>query len=271
MRTIITTRSRIDASHSTEWGHKFRGRIWDALADTDYQPRHDFDGPSGFVTSCPLPFGDVEEGEVRTIMVASPYDGMLDAIEANLEMIPRLTIGEWELDVLDINRAAPDVGAVGTRGVLETVTGVLVTITPERRPEYGIDRHLTEAQRTSGEGTFWRRRFGMESFVTPIENNLDRKHRLFKPGHLPGPSDVSGQLFDSLTCIKDFATPMTLTEGVEHTLVMSKWDFGYEVRDTDHRRHLNLILDCGLGERNTLGLGFANLVTDGGDWVGVAQ
>jgi CRISPR-associated endoribonuclease Cas6 len=43
------------------------------------------------------------------------------------------------------------------------------------------------------------------------------------------------------------------------TYVLSKWEFSYTVRDDHHRRHLNLALDCGLGERNSLGLGFVNL------------
>jgi CRISPR-associated endoribonuclease Cas6 len=43
------------------------------------------------------------------------------------------------------------------------------------------------------------------------------------------------------------------------TYVLSKWRFEYNVRDDDHRRHLNLALDVGLGERNALGLGFVNI------------
>jgi CRISPR-associated endoribonuclease Cas6 len=46
------------------------------------------------------------------------------------------------------------------------------------------------------------------------------------------------------------------------TYVLSKWEFSYTVRDDHHRRHLNLALDCGLGERNSLGLGFVNLNED---------
>jgi CRISPR-associated endoribonuclease Cas6 len=269
MRTVIATRSRADAAHSTEWGHKFRGRVWDALVDTDFRALHDSDDPSGFVTSVPIPFGDVSEGAIRTVMVASPHDRMLAAIEDDLDATPRLTIGEWDLEVLDVSRAAPDVGTPGTRGVLETVTGVLVSIKPSRRSEYGINRHLSEEQIESGERTFWRPEFGMEPFLTQIENNLDLKHRLFMPDHLPGPADVQGQLFDSFNCFKEFATPMTVAQGVERTLVMTKWRFGYEVRDNDHRRHLNLALDCGIGERNPLGLGFVDRVTNAeGEWIG---
>jgi len=62
--------------------------------------------------------------------------------------------------------------------------------------------------------------------------------------------------------IKTFAVPVTVTEGVEMTYVLSKWRFEYQVRDDDHRRHLNLALDTGIGERNGLGLGFINITYD---------
>jgi CRISPR-associated endoribonuclease Cas6 len=41
--------------------------------------------------------------------------------------------------------------------------------------------------------------------------------------------------------------------------VLSKWRFDYTVRDDHHRRHLNLALDTGIGERNSLGFGFVNI------------
>jgi CRISPR-associated endoribonuclease Cas6 len=47
------------------------------------------------------------------------------------------------------------------------------------------------------------------------------------------------------------------------TYVLSKWRFEFTVQSDDHRRHLNLALSTGLGERNALGLGFVNLVEDG--------
>lgn len=263
MRLIISTRSNLDAAHSTEWGYKLRGRVYEALDGTEYDYVHERDEPPGFVTSCPRPFGDVREGERRFIMLASPDETMLEVIRDNLEDDPVLNIGEWSLDIEYIHSRRFDVGDPGSRNALETVTGVLVSFPSYRIEEYGIDRHLTDEQIESGQRCYWRPKFGMGLFINAIEANLDRKHRLFKPDHLPGPSDVPGQLFDSFKPIKQdvtFVTPVRLTENVEHTLVLSKWRLGYEVRDQDHRRHLNLALDCGIGERNPLGLGFVERV-----------
>jgi CRISPR-associated endoribonuclease Cas6 len=52
------------------------------------------------------------------------------------------------------------------------------------------------------------------------------------------------------------------------TYVVSKWRLGYRVRDDHHRRHLNLALDCGIGERNSLGFGFVNITEKNSPWEG---
>ena len=99
----------------------------------------------------------------------------------------------------------------------------------------------------------------MEPLRNQLEANLDKKHGLYAPEYLPGPSDIDGALFDGYELIKTFAVPVTVVEGEEMTYVLSKWRFEYTVRDDDHRRHLNLALDVGLGEQNSLGLGFVNI------------
>jgi CRISPR-associated endoribonuclease Cas6 len=98
----------------------------------------------------------------------------------------------------------------------------------------------------------------MEPFRVQIENNLDRKHGLYAPEHLPGPSDRPGELFDGYDLLKTFAVPVDVSNR-RLTYVLSKWCLSYTVRDDHHRRHLNLALDCGIGERNSLGLGLLNL------------
>lgn len=258
MRLIVSTRSNLDASHSTEFGYKLRGRIWRALEETEFDYRHKQDEPPGFVTSCPRPFGDVREGESRFLMIASPDETLLEHIHDNLDDEPTLNIGEWSLDIESIHSRRIDVGELGSRGRLETATGVLVSFPPHKFQELGLTKHLTDEQIESGERCFWRPKFGNGLLFDQLEANLDRKHRLFKPDHLPGPSDVPGRLFDRYELLKTFATPKRLTESVEHTLILSKWRLGYQVRDQDHRRHLNLALECGLGERNPVGLGFVD-------------
>jgi CRISPR-associated endoribonuclease Cas6 len=196
----------------------------------------------------------MEAGDNRTLLVASPNEELLAHVATDLLNDRELNVGEMPFRVTDLSDLNPDVGEPGTSGTIETGTGLLVRIPPWRCDEYGIDHP------GGNTAVYWRPEHTMEPLKNQLEANLDKKHDLFMPDHLPGPSDVEGNLFEEYELLKTFAVPVTVTEGEQQTFVLSKWRFGYTVRDDDHRRHLNLALDCGLGERNSLGFGFMNIV-----------
>lgn len=252
MRLLVRLRARADAAYDNRYHHKLRGRIWQALDGTEFDESHDGDDPPGFVYSNPFPPRDMREGDRRTLLVASPNEELLSHVAEDLQDDPELNIGQMPFEVTDLSAPTPDVGEPGTSGTLETGTGVLVRIPPWRFDDYGIDHGHEEAE-------FWRPEHSMAPFREQVEANLDKKHRLFAPDYLPGPSEVEGELFDGYELLKTFAVPLEVTQGEEMTYVLSKWKLGYTVRDDHHRRHLNLALDCGIGERNSLGLGFLNV------------
>jgi CRISPR-associated endoribonuclease Cas6 len=255
MRLLIRLRARRDTAYDNQYHDKLRGRIWRALQETEYEQYHDQNRPVGFSYSNPFPPGDMQEGDERTLLIAAPQEPLLAAIAEDLTDDRELNVGEMPLYVDEVKSLSPDVGEPGTTGTIESGTGVLVRIPPWRADDYGLENPGEQA-------IYWRPEHSMEPFVTQIENNLDKKHELFCPEYLPGPSEADHELFDSYELIKTFAVPLTVSQGQEMTYVLSKWRLGYQVRSDDHRRHLNLALDTGIGERNALGLGFLN-ITEG--------
>ena len=252
MRILVRLRARADTAYDNAYHHKLRGRLWKGLEGSEYDDLHDKNQPKPFVYSNPFPPGEIHEGDERNLLVASTDESLLAYIAENLNHDPELNIGEMPFHVDEITPLSPDVGEPGTSGTLETGTGVLVRIPPWRFDDYDIEVDHDEAE-------FWRPEHTMEPFQNQIEANLDKKHRLYAPDYRPGPSDTEGDLFDGYELIKTFALPVTPTMGREETWVLSKWRFDYTVRDDDHRRHLNLALDVGVGERNSLGFGFVNI------------
>jgi CRISPR-associated endoribonuclease Cas6 len=253
VRLLVRLLARADTVYDNAYHHKLRGRIWNALEETEFETGHDTNDPPGFTYSNPFPPGDMREGDERTLLISSPYEELLTPVARDLQEDRELNVGEMPYHVEHVSALAPDVGEPGTSGVIETGTGLLVRIPPWRCDEYGIDHPGGET------AVFWRPEHTTEPLVNQLESNLDKKHRLYAPEHLPGPSDVDGGLFNSYELLKTFSIPVTVTQGETMTYVLSKWKFGYTVRDDHHRRHLNLALDCGLGERNSLGLGFVNI------------
>lgn len=253
MRLLTKLRARADAAYDHTYHHKLRGRLWGALEDTEFGDRHDANEPPGFVYSNPFPPRDMTAGDERHLVVAAPEEQLLTHVARDFQNERELNVGEMPFEIVDVGGLAPDVGEPGTTGTLETGTGVLVRIPPWKREDYGIEGDYGE------QATYWRPEHTMRPFREQIESNLDAKHGLFGPDWLPGPSETDGELFEEYELIKTFALPVTATEGQELTYILSKWRLGYRVRDDDHRRHLNLALDCGIGERNALGFGLLNL------------
>lgn len=254
MRVMVDLEAAADAAYRTNYHHKLRGRLWRALDGTEYEEEHGDGEPMGVVFSNVFPWGDISEGDTRNLLIGSPREGLLAAIATGLQNDPEFNVGDMSFEVVDLRSLDVDVGEPGTRGVIENATGVVVQLYDHHRDEYGIE---TEHEETP---TYWQPKHTVEPFRNAIEHNLQRKHERFAPDYVPGPEEVDGDLFEGYDFLKTYALPVTVTQGVELELVLSKWRFDYRVRDDTHRRHLNLLLDTGIGGRNALGFGFANIV-----------
>ena len=253
MRILVRLSARMDAEYDNAHHAKLRGRLWGALRGTGYDDHHDREEPSPFCFSLVFPPHDMQEGDERMVLMASPEEELLTHVARDLQDRPELNVGEMPFTVENLQVLSPDVGEPGTQGSLETGTGVVVRIPPWQRETYGIDEGQGDT------ATFWRPEHTIEPFRKQVVANLDRKYGLYGPGYGTGPSDVPGDLFEEYEFLKQYALPVDVTHGQRMTYVVSKWRFGYTVRDDDHRRHLNLALDCGIGERNALGFGFLNI------------
>jgi len=252
---MVDLRARADATYQTSYHHKLRGRLWRALEGTRFDEEHGSGEPLGLAFSNVFPWGEIEAGDDRTLLLASPREGLLATIARHLQDDPEFNVGDMPFEVSDLTPVEVDVGEPGTRGVIETATGVVVRLYDHHRQEYGIE--------DDGHGespTYWQPEHTVAPFRDAITENLQRKHERFAPEYLPGPEAVDGELFEGYDLVKTYALPVTVTEGVELELVLSKWRLDYRVRDDAHRKQLNLALDTGIGGRNGLGFGFVNVV-----------
>lgn len=72
-------------------------------------------------------------------------------------------------EVESVSALDVDVGEPGTRGVIETATGVLVRLTEEHRETYGIESEHDAP-------TYWRPEHTIEPFRRALRSNLQHKH-----------------------------------------------------------------------------------------------
>jgi CRISPR-associated endoribonuclease Cas6 len=226
------------------------------LEDTRFDEEHDTGDTLGLTYSNIFPWGRLQENETYQVLFASPREELLSALARDFRTNSEFNVGEMPFHVDDLNALEVDVGEPGSRGTIETATGVFVRLYDYHRDEYGID----DPDATNGAPTYWQPEHTVEPLRDAIQENLQTKHDRFAPDYVPGPNEVDADLFEGYDLVKTYSLPVTVTSGTEITAVVSKWRFEYAVRNDTHRKHLNLALDTGIGGRNGLGFGFVNVV-----------
>jgi len=252
MRLIVTLNARSDAVYDPEYHHKLRGVIWRYLDDTRFKELHGTSDALPFVFSNPFPVSNISEGDRRHVLIASPHDALIESLSERINTGDEFNIGELPFNVADTSLFGVDVGEPGTTGTFSTASGVYVPLKRDRWDEFGIDPEYDT------EEIGWVPEYSLDVFRQRIRENLSWKHDIVFRDYLDSPEDGDSMLFKQWNQEKVYSVDVPVTTDYEWTFVVSKWTFGYKIRNNDHRRWLNLALDTGLGARNVLGFGFIN-------------
>jgi CRISPR-associated endoribonuclease Cas6 len=110
---------------------------------------------------------------------------------------------------------------------------------------------------------FWRITFPIELFIKQVTSNLVKKYLEY--------NSISDLEKDNLDLYSNFfsffqkfrykkqVSNVVTMKGTSHIVISSLWEFGFEGRED--KNIIKFALDCGLGERNSLGFGFLNLIS----------
>lgn len=261
MRIELTLRASADAEYTAAY-HRLRGRIWRALEDAGgYEGVHETDRGVGFAFSNIFPWGPIEEDDHRYLRIASPRREVLDDLIEHFGHNRTFNVGQMRFEVDEITGHAPQVGEPGSTGRLDTGTGVFCALSKQLAKEHGLDTSKIETGESETK-MYWRPEHGMEPLQATIKRSLQRTHEHHGDQYYDGPVEVDEPLFQEIEPIKDdilYPVQFQPATAVNRTVLLSKWNLGYRVRDETHRYHLNLALDAGIGQRREHGFGFVNL------------
>ena len=128
---------------------------------------------------------------------------------------------------------------------LITGTPIIMRISKERYQKYDIETKYPYAY------IYWRKEYPLEMFTRQLEENLRAKYAEFM-----GIEIIDEPIIRRLPFRKQISTRIYLHDK-EQTVIGSLWEFSFDNElNTDI---LQFGLDCGLGERNSMGFGFMNL------------
>lgn len=227
-----------DCAWERRYHRKIRGRFNQALRGSDYDGLHDTNR-AAFTWSDPMPYEpEFEAGDELHILMAAPERGILAAIANDLQDHPRITAGAFVFDVRAATPIEADVGEPGTEGTLRTSSGVCLTVGTDHEGKTSTPTYWSDRDHTVG--------VFRENLTQTVNRLLEHETDL---------DTIDCDPFVDYHHRKTYAVDIEVVPGQDVTIVTSKWDLGYEVRDQHHRDVLNTLLGTGIGAKRTYGFG----------------
>lgn len=242
---LLRLQATRDCAWERQYHRKIRGRLGQTLRRAGIDEHRETQRPP-FAFSDLVPVSDdqhsgmaLNEGDAVHLLVASPRMDIMEAIADGLQREPELTAGSMVFETRAAKPLETGVGAPGSAGVLTTASGVVVTVEQPRETDHGAAP------------TYWSDRdHSSERFKTALHRTAG--HVL---EHEAGLERPALRLFDEYEHRKTYGVRVEVTPAETITLIASKWDLHYEVRDDAHRAALNELLARGVGAKRSYGFG----------------
>lgn len=243
MRCLTKLTAAQTQAYRPDYHIKLQGVLYELLEEAGFGFVHR-ESPFKFVTfSNIFPPQNMEKGDSRTWLIASPHDNLIREVADVLDNWHDITVGDrrYYVDGTTTFDITPD-----SQGRMETATPIVVRIPDWRCEEYGIDPEY--------EDVYWTHEHPTEAFLTEVEQNLASKYQSYYDEPAPDRPYFSDH-FDRRTV----AVPLHY-EDDEVQVIGTTWEFEYQTTTKELYRLIKLAFDAGIGELNTTGFGFVNEV-----------
>lgn len=242
MRCLVKLRALKDQAYNSAYHIKLQGVLYRILNRAGHDDIHD-SSPFKFITfSNIFPPQDMNEGDERTFIVASPNGPLIDDIAAAISEMGRLEPGDRQFAVEStVNfEIDPD-----REGRMITGTPIVVRLPADRCHDYDIDPEKYDE-------VYWQLDHTSEAFIDSVEGNLARKYEEYYDREAP-----EQPYFTGYSPRKQVSIPLHYEDRTA-TTIGTTWELDYECPDREHHRLIRLAYSTGLGELNTTGFGFMN-------------
>lgn len=247
MRILIELESLKDCVYDKKYYSKLRGFLYRFQKDSLVFNRHIVEGYKLFTFSNIFPAKDMKTGDKRYLIISSPIKDFIfwmhGALAKYMASKKPVEIGEFQFRMVRIQE--PREEKIGPSVRLITGTPIVVRIPKENYGLYGIESNRPYE--------YWRPGYDITVLLKQLHENLVKKYK-----QMGGTGDVP-YFFEQFT----FKRPVCvhrIEQGREVKTVGTIWEFGFSHLTPLQREVLSVGLDAGLGELNSSGFGFMNVV-----------
>ncbi|MEM2100803.1 MAG: CRISPR-associated endoribonuclease Cas6 [Candidatus Nitrosocaldus sp.] len=221
------------------------------LKGSRFEDLHDKDGYKFFCFSNIFPYSSMmKKGERKYLLISSPSSEFINYIAKELKKYKNdhiITLNNMKFLLKDIEVIDYKIKRDCRDDTIRLITATPIIIRIPRRKYEKFNLNL----RNPYKYIYWRKEHPIELFIEQLENNLYKKYEIFT-GIMP----VRELIIDRLMFKKQVSLRLNIHNN-EHIVIGTLWEFIF------HKPVNELVqfgLDCGFGERNSLGFGFMNLI-----------
>lgn len=238
--------------------YKMRGVLYKAIKNTKFDKLHSDATTPSFcfsnvypTTGYTKPNEPISENTKSKLLIDSPHPGVLDTINSFFESNQTIEIGDNQFNVIGTEKNNPDVGPIGTQGTIKTQTGLYLKLDPEDQDRFNLD--INPQHRVS-----WTPEAGTTAFKQKVlENSLWKLNTLLISNNRP---EKFNDLFDSYNVKTVYKAQVNVSKNHTRTFLPSVVSLKYTIKSPKQREWLNTLVETGLGNRNSLGFGFLNII-----------
>jgi CRISPR-associated endoribonuclease Cas6 len=267
MRLIVKLRVSETSSNEMQYHYHLQGFLYSMLRESKYHFIHDKEGFKFFCFSNIFPVTkDIRKGELRTVLVSSPstefIDHLYERLQQKLNTATEIKIGVMRFLIDCVDKFSINLDSHSSVTLI-TGTPIILRIP---RDKYSSFDNLSKNQY---QYVYWRIGHPIQSFISQIQNNLLKKYsdyheltNLMITGQekiLPHFQEDGFLLFQKWKFKKQISTRVRI-RGFDQIVIGTLWEMNFNI-DSSNNNIVKFALDCGLGERNSLGFGFMNIKT----------
>lgn len=248
MRLILNLKSAVDQSYSSMDYNKTRGFINKLFLESGMIGIHDKEGYKPYSFSNIFPYGDMQKGDIKKIILASPSDMIINKISDYLsdKNGEKVNIGNNSY-LLEKSQTIQKFN-LNTPLTLRCSTPIILRI-----PEKNYDLYNVPEEEKRPNYIYWRPNVAFDSFIKQLSENIVKKYNDFY-----GTSVECPYLFEQFIFKKTVHTRLIVDSGKSYGIAASLWDFRWNNIEPIQKKILNFGIDAGFGERNGWGFGFVN-------------
>ena len=230
MRILLKFKAEDSIKYDYINKHTLQGLIYSLLNNTPFENYHNMKGFKYFCFSNIFPVSNLKKGESKSIIISSPKQGFITTLSKELKNKDYFYLGKYKMEIEQIKVFQPKFNRR------------FITSTPIVLFENNVNNHYYSLK-NSNDFSF---------FLERVKDNALKKYNSYYGENY----HFDGNIFDRFEYNREVAIRVK-KEDKMFIIIGTLWK-NLEKFNMDNKKFYNFIMDCGLGEKNSLGFGMVN-------------